>query len=458
MKREFRWSLLLALILVASGLACGLLSRESEESGAPAQTQAEAPAAAEQPAAVEQPAAIEQPAAAELPAAEQPAPAAAEAQPAAEEPGTGDTAETGETLNLESISGTLADLSSYRTLLTVQAHDGTTVSVAEGLSSNPAAQSVEVDITGASNVAGALSTKVITVDNVTYTVFNNLCAAAPVDLAGMEINDPFVALAEPDNFVGSIAGARRVMPNQIVNGVTARRYVFDSVTVQNAHFQFSSVAGELFIAEEGDYVVRYTVQAQGRSDWFGSAGGPEGPVQVTYDVTDANKTIDIAAPAVCAGAALLGGLTIPGLSDGSLPGLSDGSLPGLPAMTPPAGTDWIWAEDDEEEETASPGTGGTGGQAATPGPPARATLPRLPDAYNLVSDAAGNETYRSRHSLEDAVAFYRREMAAQGWSIQEEANMPIFQTLIFNRAGTNLRVTITRDHHWDYTNVVVNWP
>jgi hypothetical protein len=448
MKREFRWPLFLSLILLVAGMACSLLSRESEESGAPAQTQAEAPPAAEQSAAAEQPVAVEQPAAAEQPA-EQPAPAAAEEQPAAEEAATGD-GETVETLNLESISGTLADLSSYRTLITVEAHEGATVSVAEGFSSNPAAQSVEVDVSGTSGMAGTLSTKVVTVDNVTYSVVNNLCTAVPSDLAGMEIENPFVALAGADSFVGSIAGARRVMPNQVVNGVEARHYVFDRVTVHNAHFQFSTVAGDLFVAEEGDYVVRYIVEAQGRSDWFGGAGGQEGSAQVTYDVIDVNKPLDITAPAACAGAALLGDLT--------LPGLSDGSLPGLPGVTPPAGTDWIWAEDDEEEETASPGTGGTGGQAATPGPPARTTLPRLPDAYNLVSDAAGNETYRSRHSLEDAVAFYRREMAAQGWSIQEEANMPIFQTLIFNRTGTNLRVTITRDYHWDYTNVVVNWP
>jgi hypothetical protein len=441
MKREFRWSLFMALILLAAALACSQLS-ESEESAAPAQTESEAPPAAEQSAAAEQPAAVEQPA-----AADQTGSAAAEAPPPAAEAGADGDAETGETLNLASVSGTLADLSSYRALITVEAHDGTTVSVAEGFSSDPAAQSVEVDISGTGSIAAALSTKVVTIDNVTYTVFNNLCTAVPSDLAGMEIDDPFIALADPDSFVGSIAGARRIMPNQVVNGVETRRYVFDSVTAQNAHFHFSSVAGEMFLAAEGDYVVRYTIQAQGRSDWFGSAGGQDGLVQVTYDVTEVDKPLDITAPGVCAGAALLGDFTIPGLSDGS--------LPGLPAMTPPAGTDWIWAEDDDEEEAPA---SGTGGQAATPVPPARAALPRLPDAYNLVSDAAGNETYRSRHSLEDAVAFYRREMAAQGWSIQEEANMPIFQTLIFNRAGANLRVTITRDHHWDYTNVVVNWP
>jgi hypothetical protein len=83
-------------------------------------------------------------------------------------------------------------------------------------------------------------------------------------------------------------------------------------------------------------------------------------------------------------------------------------------------------------------------QPSPTGEPARLNLPRLDDAQ-IVVDIGTRLIYRSESELEDAQAFYQRQMPLEGWTLLSESSEEINAFLTFQRGDETVTITITVD-------------
>ena len=98
---------------------------------------------------------------------------------------------------------------------------------------------------------------------------------------------------KPDDVIGGLSRARRVRPDESVNGIRCRHYKFDESAV--AWYGFGHAEGEVWVAVDGDYVVKYVLQAEGKDP----ASGKEGHLEWVYEIRDVNEPIVIEPPAGC---------------------------------------------------------------------------------------------------------------------------------------------------------------
>jgi len=99
---------------------------------------------------------------------------------------------------------------------------------------------------------------------------------------------------EPGDVIGGLSNARRVRPDQDVNGIRCRHYKFNETAL--VWRGFTKAEGEVWVAVEGEYVVKYTLQAEGKDP----ASGKEGHLDWVYEIRDVNEPIPIEPPAGCA--------------------------------------------------------------------------------------------------------------------------------------------------------------
>jgi len=100
-------------------------------------------------------------------------------------------------------------------------------------------------------------------------------------------------LFDVDDTIGGLEEARRVRPDETVNGVLCRHYVFDEKAL--GWGTFTHAEGEMWVAIDGEYVVKYAVQAEGKNPitW------DEGQIDWEYEIRDVNQPITIEPPAGC---------------------------------------------------------------------------------------------------------------------------------------------------------------
>jgi hypothetical protein len=97
-----------------------------------------------------------------------------------------------------------------------------------------------------------------------------------------------------DSFLLAAPAAQRVMPDQTVNGIECKHYVYskDDVSFQGGNLETAS--GEIFTAVDGGYVVRYTLHGVGSLDNF--FAGQTGNIHLVYDLFDVNVGLEIQPP------------------------------------------------------------------------------------------------------------------------------------------------------------------
>jgi len=100
-------------------------------------------------------------------------------------------------------------------------------------------------------------------------------------------------LFDVDDTIGGLEEARRVRPDETVNGVLCRHYVFDEKAL--GWGTFTHAEGEMWVAIDGEYVVKYAVQAEGKNP----ITGDEGQIDWEYEIRDVNQPITIEPPAGC---------------------------------------------------------------------------------------------------------------------------------------------------------------
>ncbi len=103
-------------------------------------------------------------------------------------------------------------------------------------------------------------------------------------------------LFDPDDIMGGLDNLHRVQPDETINGVPCHHYNFDQTSMLGENF--ASAQGDVWIAVDGGYVVKYVMQAEGTDPETQQVGH----IAWEYQLRDVNTPITIELPEACAGA------------------------------------------------------------------------------------------------------------------------------------------------------------
>ena len=117
----------------------------------------------------------------------------------------------------------------------------------------------------------------------------NACNATAIQ-AGNSLGERL----EPASFLTSVIGVEEA-GSETVNGVTANHYTFDQRALGEQDLTEST--GELWVASEGNYIVKYLLTRKGKADYFGE--GIEGKLTLDYELTGPNQPVTIQLPKDC---------------------------------------------------------------------------------------------------------------------------------------------------------------
>jgi hypothetical protein len=105
--------------------------------------------------------------------------------------------------------------------------------------------------------------------------------------------DPLSGRLALASFLTGVIGAEAV-GQDTVNNVATDHYTFDQRALGEEGL--TKASGELWIAADGDYIVKYLLNTQGNEDYFGE--GIEGTLTLDYQLSDVNQG-EIVLPADC---------------------------------------------------------------------------------------------------------------------------------------------------------------
>ncbi|HET91774.1 MAG TPA: hypothetical protein ENN99_13710 [Chloroflexi bacterium] len=260
-----RWKLFFVLaLLLGLTLGCGILGGRKE---------------AESPATVESPAGVEEP--------EGAAPTQAPSGGAEIE----ETEELEETLDLPSFAGSLQNLDSYRSYLTMS-FEGSTGGEAEQWTFGMEMEYVRDPLAQRFVMTGELAEErfeSVQIGGQQYVVFGDECISSSME-EGDEL-DMEVFTAE--DVMGDLSQVRRVRPDETVNGILCRHYVFDQSSV--TWTSLTRAQGEAWIAVDGDHVVKFVMEGEGNNPLTDE----QGRIEWMYEVKDVNAPIIIEPPSGC---------------------------------------------------------------------------------------------------------------------------------------------------------------
>ncbi|MDY6875386.1 MAG: hypothetical protein SWK90_04165 [Chloroflexota bacterium] len=214
----------------------------------------------------------------------------AEALPPTEAPAGSE--ETEEEFSLSSVTSGLESLDSYRGYFKMT-FDGTTGGEAEHATyemnteyvRDPFAQRIVMQVADTEE-----DFEIVYIGDKQYILFGEgqcmSTSAEESDAMDMEI-------FAPEDVIGGLENARRVWPDEQVNGILCSHYTFDETGV--AWAGFAHAEGEVWVAVDGDYVVRYILEADGKDP----ATEDEGHIEWEYEISDVNVPITIEPPPGC---------------------------------------------------------------------------------------------------------------------------------------------------------------
>jgi hypothetical protein len=279
-----QWLIVFLVLLSLPTLACGLLGGEEAPTEVPA---TEAPAEEE----------VEEEV---IEATDTPEPAEAPTEtpePAAEAPELGD---------LSDLGSTLENFESYR-LSVVMSFTGegsdaqeAGVNIETARVSDPLSSRTTISLRGqmVEEAGGMDSLSIAEVEDQVFMVLPGMgCVAGSGDELG-GATDEFSDIFDTEDLLGEVDGAEFVGEEE-VNGVDVYHYRFDETNVESSENELRELEGDVFIAQDGNYVVRMVVDGVGTMDLFDEGADEEGTVHLEYNVTDVGADIEIEIPEGC---------------------------------------------------------------------------------------------------------------------------------------------------------------
>lgn len=117
----------------------------------------------------------------------------------------------------------------------------------------------------------------------------NACTASVIEEGNSSIER-----LEPAGLLSGVVGAE-VVGDETINGVTASHATFDERAF--GQLNISKSTGEMWVASEGGYVLKYLLKTEGNADYFGER--VEGTLIWDYELSDINQTVGIILPDNC---------------------------------------------------------------------------------------------------------------------------------------------------------------
>jgi hypothetical protein len=204
------------------------------------------------------------------------------------------------------VSDTLAGLGSYRMQIQLRytAVDGGTdqwLTAQTVYLAQPAASSVTLHFGDSAQSGAADTLTLVQLGNHSFTVIPGGGCLSGAG-SGTPEDNPFAELTTPDTFLRGLSGAQRRLPDEVIHGTAVRHYTFDQSSLQELPGQIRSLEGHIYVAQEGGYVVRLTLVADGREiTALGQKG--EGRFTMEINVFDVNEPLVVLPPAACSEAA-----------------------------------------------------------------------------------------------------------------------------------------------------------
>jgi hypothetical protein len=217
-----------------------------------------------------------------------------EAEPVEEVEEAEEMEEGEEDVSIASVTDGLQDLDSYRSNFTMVFEGGGssegeewTLEMDIEYVRDPLAQRIAIQGGGMGEMTeGGMES--IRIGDQQYVVVGDQCISSSVEDDAMDMG-----MFEIDDVMGGLENAQRVLPDETINGILCRHYVFDQTAL--AWAALTQAEGEAWIAVDGDYVVKYTLVADGQDP----ASQQEGHLEWEYEVLAVNESFTIEAPAGC---------------------------------------------------------------------------------------------------------------------------------------------------------------
>lgn len=322
-----------------------------------------------------------------------------------------------ETLDFTSLGSAIEGADTYRLTLEMSfessdASETGRIFANVSQSNDPMASKTTITAEGSDpNLAELSGFSLTQIENTVYTELAGLgCFASDVGsaLGGAVEANPFGDLLESDELVGNVAGARRVLPDETINGVDTYHFVFDDTAFDNsATNDLRDVDGHMYVDKESLSLVRLTMAGVGTADFFGN-GVTEGNVYIEINVLDINQPVTISPPDDCTG------------------GFDPGNIGGLGGDT---GDDELY--------------------------PLGSDYPVFPENHDLfVADDI--TSYQTEAEFDDLVSFYQEQMIDAGYAVVEDGTVLTTDAAVmkYSKDGQTYFVTISQSGDTVFVQIV----
>lgn len=366
MMRRTYWFLVLILLLSLPALACGLFGGDD----------AEATAVPEATPVVEE-------AVAEATAVPQ-----AEESPASEATSTDVPALPESALTLDTIDELPFNSYHMTMALEITGKNASGEEVVQTMSSDfafsndPQIMNMIMSFSGIEDMAGSEKIEMAQIDGTSYMVIPEMGC---ITTSGGDIleENPFTSMMQPDQFLNDL-GNTKYEGDETINGIPTRHYSFDKLAMTGTDLsEIDEADGHVYIAQDGDFLVRMVVDATGKIDLFDEGMTEDGQMHIEINLTNVDVPVEAAIPEACAA--------------------EDGSVGGV-----------------------------------------NSEFPLLEDASEVTS-FAGVLSYQTALPVEDILAFYDDALAAEGW-VKDEASSFVADgsgLISYTRDDETLSVTIS---------------
>lgn len=245
-------------------------------------------------------------------------------------PGTGVTAEqeaasgaaeiagrgvAGELLELSELKSAL-DFDSYRYAFELRfEHTGADGAPEESVitgdtlfTAEPPATRTDITIAGSQAADAFTAFSIVTIGDAQYMALPGFGCISSADVLGetMMQTVPFRELADPANMLSLMHNARRVLPDETINGVLSRHYTFDETAFEPGEANLEQAEGHVYVAAEEGYVTRYVLEGTGRTPFTAALSDQPGKLRLQFDLLDVNRPLEITPPAECDAAGIAG--------------------------------------------------------------------------------------------------------------------------------------------------------
>jgi hypothetical protein len=213
------------------------------------------------------------------------------------------------------------------------------------------------------------------------------------DLPSSERGSPFTSLVEPAGFL--TGAVQRIQPDAEINGVPSFAYAITRENLDTSDapsMEVSELSGTLNLAQEGGYVTRLVLEGSGSSAMLSGSGELEGDINYQLDFTPLAGPVSVSVPAACTS-----------------------------------------AEGEQTVQSEYPVMSGATGVAAF----------------------EGFLTYSTSSELNAVVGFYKTEMVALGWALDNELNLGTTAVLNFTQGATSVGIVINEDPNNGQVSVVL---